>query len=198
MAEKNQKTRVVTPTLVRFSYCNVFKPKAASDDAQEKYSVQLLIPKKDTKLVALFNNAITEAVAEGIKNCKTWGGRKPPASVFKGGLRDGDDEKPGESAYKGMWFINATSNNKPTVVDIDGNVILDPSDFYSGCWGRVDVNFFPFEKKSKGVACGLNNIQKVKDDTKFGGGPTAEQSFKAFFGKDDDNFIPGGDDDITF
>lgn len=192
MTETRSLTRVVTPQLVRFSYVNVFKPKAAQDGGEEKYSVQLLIPKKNVELVAIFKKAIDAAIQEGVKSCKSWGGRIPPPNLFKAGLRDGDVEKPGEAAYAGMYFVNATSSNKPTVVDIDGNRILDPSDLYSGCWGRVDVNFYPFEKKSKGVACGLNNLQKVRDDDKFGGGPSAEDSFKDFFGKGDDDFINGG------
>lgn len=37
----------ITTGKVRFSYCNLFTPRAAQEGAMPKYSVTLLIPKSD-------------------------------------------------------------------------------------------------------------------------------------------------------
>jgi hypothetical protein len=85
-------------------------------------------------------------------------------------LRDGDLEKEDE-AYAGCMFINANSAKKPGVVDEDVNPIIDPDAFYSGCYGRAAIEFYPYNMEgSKGIACGLGNVQKLEDGEKLGGG----------------------------
>jgi hypothetical protein len=93
------------------------------------------------------------------------------------GLRDGDAEKE-DAAYEGCYFINANSVQKPGVVDQDLNPILDQNEFYSGCYGRASITFYPYNAQgSKGIACGLNNVQKLEDGEKLGGGTTAAADF---------------------
>ena len=54
---------------------------------------------------------------------------------------------------------------------------------YSGCYCRFSLNFYPFSVRgNKGVAAGLNNVQKVCDGERLGGGIRAEDDF-------DDDFI---------
>ena len=56
--------------------------------------------------------------------------------------------------------------------------IIDPNEFYSGCYGRVSLTFYPYNAAgSKGIACGLNNLQKTADGEKLGGGSTAAADF---------------------
>jgi hypothetical protein len=58
------------------------------------------------------------------------------------------------------------------------NAIIDPSEFYSGCFGRASVTFYPYNASgSKGIACGLNNIQKLEDGERLGGGSSAATDF---------------------
>ena len=176
MADKKpaQPTKVVNPKteLVRFSYCHVFKPHAIEDEGEPKYSCAVLIPKKNKKTLAMVKAAIDAAKEEG----KTLFGGK--MGGLKLPLRDGDEERPDDEAYRGMYFFNATSKSKPKVVDADLDEIIDPEDFYSGCWGRVSVRFYPFAKKgNKGVAVGLNNLQKIKDGENLSGGSSAEEDF---------------------
>ena len=71
-----------------------------------------------------------------------------------------------------------SSVNKPGVVDNDLNPIIDPSEFYSGCYGRASITFYPYNSNgSKGIACGLNNIQKTDDGEQLGGGSSAASDF---------------------
>ena len=96
---------------------------------------------------------------------------------LKGGLRDGDAEKD-DPAYANSYFINANSAQKPGVVDQDLNPIIDTSEFYSGCYGRASITFYPYNAQgSKGIACGLNNVQKLEDGEKLGGSTTAAADF---------------------
>jgi hypothetical protein len=167
-----QKVKVVTGK-VRFSYANVFQPKASVEGGTPKYSVSLIIPKSDKETVSKLEKAFAE--------CKTgsagyFGGKVPP--MLKGGLRDGDVEKPDDEAYKNSYFINANSAQKPGIVDADMNAIIDPSEFYSGCYGRASVTFYPYNAQgSKGIACGLNNLQKLEDGEALGGATSAAADF---------------------
>ena len=102
-------------------------------------------------------------------------------------LRDGDDEREDDEAYAGAMFVNANSSNKPGLVDADLNPILDKSEFYSGCYGRASINFYAYDSNgSKGIACGLNNLQKFEDGERLaGGGSTAEEDFGSLDDADD-------------
>ena len=170
MASKSIKTKFVTGK-VRFSYANVFTP-AETPNGTLKYSVSILIPKSDTDTVNRFKKAFEDTKTA---NAAVWGGSVP--KLLKGGLRDGDAEKD-DAAYAGHYFINASSNERPGIVDADLNPIIDTSEFYSGCYGRASLTFYAYNQAgSKGIACGLNNLQKLEDGEKLGGGTSAAQDF---------------------
>lgn len=179
-----QPTKVVTGK-VRFSYVNIFKSRAFQPGQDEKYSICLLIPKQDKKTVKDIKEAMNAAVQQGV--AEKWGGKKP--ANLKLPLRDGDVERAEEAPeYEGMYFINANSKQKPGIIDMYKNEVLDPTEVYSGCWGRASINFFPFNSNgNKGVAVGLNNVQKLGDDEMLGGArASAEDDFADDFDDDDD------------
>lgn len=179
-------TKVVTG-LVRFSYAHVFEPKAIQQNQDPKYSVSLIIPKSDKDTVAKIKAAIEAAKVEGTAK---FGGKIPP--TLKLPLRDGDEERPDDEAYRNAYFVNANAgaNNRPQVVDRDLNPILDKEEFYSGCYGRASINFYAFNTNgNKGVACGLNNVQKLKDGDKLGSGSTAAEDFGGLEYDDDDDLM---------
>ena len=180
-------TKVVTGK-VRLSYVNIFKARSFNGGA-EKYSCCILIPKSDKATVKKINDAIEEATKQGIS--EKWNGKKP--ANLKMPLRDGTEREDEAEEYKDMYFLNANSNNKPGVVDKDLNEILDPAEVYSGCYGRVSINFFPFNSNgNKGIAVGLNNVQKLKDGEHLG---AAAASAEDDFGGDND-FEDDEDDDF--
>lgn len=167
---------------VRMSYAHVFSARESDNGGDAKYSVCLLIPKEDTKTVEAVRAAIEAATEKG--KAEKWSGSKP--RKFNDPLRDGDEEDKGPE-YEGMYFLNASSKQKPGVRVLEnGKIIeaLDEEDFYSGCWGAATINFFPYggpnDKKTKGntgVGVGLNNLIKTRDDERLSGGTTAEQDF---------------------
>lgn len=172
MANEKAPTKVITG-VVRLSFVHVWEPTSMQDGGPKKYSAALLIPKSDKATIAAINKAIAEAKTAGVPK---WGGKLPP--VLKMPLRDGDVEKPEDENYKGMYWINATSNQQPGVLDRDKNELIDKTKLYSGVYAKVDINFYPFlASGNKGVACGLNNILLVKDGPALAGKESAKIAF---------------------
>lgn len=167
-------TKVVTGK-VRFCYANVFEPTALNEGETPKYNICILIPKTDTKTLNAVNKAIEAAKIAGKAKIADKNGKIP--STLKTPLRDGDEERSDDPAYEGMMFINANSTRKPSIVDKDLNPIMDKEEFYSGCYGRASINFYAFNVQSKGIAAGLNNLQKLEDGEPLAGGSTAEEDF---------------------
>ena len=180
----------------RLSYCHLFQPEAVADGGEKKYSVSIIIPKSNTKLVAEIKAAIEAAAAAGISK---FGGRRP--ANLKTPLRDGDLERADDDAYADAWFINASSKGKPGVVkvmNVQGEKklveVTNEEEVYSGCYGYVSVNFFAFNNAgNKGVAAGLNNVLKTKDGTFLGGRTSAQTDFGDM---DLSGIGESGDDDV--
>lgn len=167
-----QATKVVTG-LVRLSYVHVFEPHAVDPSQDPKYSVCLLIPKSDTTTLQKIKTAINAAKEAGKAK---WGGVIP--QNLKVPVRDGDTERPDQEEYHGCFFINANSKNPPGVVDAQLNRLMDSQELYSGCYGKVSINFFPYATAgNRGIGCGLNNIQKIKDGEFLGGRSRPEDDF---------------------
>jgi len=175
-------TKVVTGK-VRFCYANVFEPTAMNEGDTPKYNICILIPKTDTKTLEKINKAIEAAKQAGKAKLADKNGKIP--SNLKLPLRDGDDERSDDPAFEGMYFINANSQRKPSIVDKELNPIMEKEEFYSGCYGRASINFYAFNISSKGIAAGLNNLQKLEDGEMLAGGSTAEEDFGGENGWDD-------------
>lgn len=179
-------TKVITGPKTRWSYANVWNPKSINGGAP-KYSVSLIIPKSDTKTVEKIQAAIQAAYEEGQSKLKGNGKSVPALSVLKTPLRDGDAERPDDEAYKDSYFINANSATAPGIVDADRNPILERSEVYSGVYGRASINLYAFNSNgNKGIACGLNNLQKISDGEPLGGKSRAEDDFADDY---DDDFL---------
>lgn len=169
--------KVITGPDTRWSYANVWEPKSVNGGAP-KYSVSLIIPKSDTRTVAKIKAAIEAAYHEGESKLKGNGKSVPALSVIKNPLRDGDLERPDDAAYANAYFINANATSAPGIVDADLNPILTRSEVYSGVYGRASITFYAFNSSgNKGIACGLNNLQKVRDGAPLGGKASAESDF---------------------
>ena len=178
-------TKVITGE-VRLSYANLWEPKSINGGTP-KYSVSIIIPKSDTRTIAKIKAAIEAAYREGETKLKGNGKTVPALSVLKTPLRDGDTERPDDEAYAGSYFINANSATAPGIVDSACETILERSQLYSGVYARASVNFFAFNSNgNKGIACGLNNIQKLRDGDPLGGKSRAEDDFAT---DDDDDFL---------
>ena len=180
-------TKVVTGVNTRFSYFNGWEP-VSINGSKERYSVSVLIPKSDTKTINAVHKAVDAAIEDGLAK---FGGKKPNKATLKLPLRDGDVEREDE-AYKGHYFINANSTTAPQIVDNNVQPILDRSEVYSGCYGRVSLNFYAFNSNgNKGIACGLGNIQKLRDGEPLGVRSSASDDFTT---EEDEEFLAQEDE----
>ena len=180
--QNNGKTKVITGVNTRLSYFHGWEP-VSINGGTEKYSVSVLIPKSDTETLKAIEIAVDAAIEEGLSK---FGGKKPNKATIKLPLRDGDVERDDE-AYKGHYFVNANSITAPQIVDKAVKPILDRDEVYSGCYGRVSLNFYPFNSNgNKGIACGLGNIQKIKDGKKLENKTNAVEDFTTM---EDDDFL---------
>ena len=174
-------TKVITG-IVRLSYANVHEPKSINGGTP-KYSVSLIIPKSDTKTIAAINAAVDAAIEEGRGK---FGGKIPNKAALKLPLRDGDIDRPDDEAYANSYFVNANSNSAPEIVDKALNPILSRSEVYSGVYARVSVNFYAFNSNgNRGIACGLGNIQKIRDGEPLGGKTSAADDFTSDYDGED-------------
>ncbi|MBO5318940.1 MAG: DUF2815 family protein [Ruminococcus sp.] len=185
MAKYVNPTKVITGPDTRWSYCNAWEAKAINGGTP-KFSVSLIIPKSDTATIAKVKAAIQAAYEEGASKLKGNGKSVPQLSAIKTPLRDGDLERPDDEAYANAYFINANSATAPGIVDADRQQIIDHSEVYSGVYGRASINFYAFNSNgNRGIACGLNNLQKIRDGEPLGGKSRAEDDFA----DEDDDFL---------
>ncbi|MBQ8985858.1 MAG: DUF2815 family protein [Lachnospiraceae bacterium] len=190
MSKVMNPTKVITGKRTVMSYLNVNEPKTPMGGGTPKYSVSLIIPKSDTATITKIRAAIQAAYEEGQSKLKGNSKFVPALEDLKTPLRDGDKERKGDDAYKGSYFVNANSTTKPGVVDADRNPILGSSELYSGIIGRASINFYAFNSNgNRGIACGLNNIQKLADGTPLGGHSRAEDDFADLDDDDDEDFL---------
>lgn len=167
---------------VRFSYANVHQP-VSVNGSDMKYSVSIIIPKSNKKDIKKVKDAIQKAIEE---NKDKFGGKVP--ANLKTPLRDGDVDREDDKVYADSFFINANSKVKPGIVDADLNPIMNQSDFYLGCYGRVSLTLYGYSVNgSRGIAAGLQNLMKTNDGEPLGGRSSAEDDFA----DDDDEDILG-------
>lgn len=186
MSKNSNPMKVVTGVNTRWSYVNAWEPKSINGGTP-KFSVSLIIPKSDTKTVAKIKTAIEAAYKEGEAKLKGNSRTVPALSAIKTPLRDGDVERPDDPAYANSYFMNANSNTAPGIVDADCQPILDRSEVYSGVYGRASVNFYAFNSNgNRGIACSLNNLQKIRDGEHLGGKSSAEDDFAT---DDEEDFL---------
>ena len=182
----NNPMKVITGKDTRWSYANVWEAKSINGGAP-KFSVSLIIPKSDTRTVEKIKAAIEAAYKEGEGKLKGNGRSVPALSAIKNPLRNGDTERPDDEAYANSYFINANSATAPGIVDANCNPILERSEVYSGVYGRASISFYAFNSNgNKGIACGLNNLQKLRNGEPLGGRTRAEDDFAT---DDDDDFL---------
>lgn len=179
----NELTNVTTGE-VRLSYVHLFKPYAAMQGQEEKYSCTILVPKTDLDTMNRINAAIEAAKQRGITD--KWNGQCPP--IVPTPVYDGDGVRPSDGMAfgpecKGHWVFTASAkaDYPPEIVDKMINPIINQSEVYSGMYGRVNITFFSYAYGGKkGIGCSLKSVQKLRDGEPLGGSaPSAAQAFGA-------------------
>lgn len=168
-------------TNVRLSFLRVFQP-----NKDGKYTATVLIPKADKRNYEAACNAAEAAKAAGAAKFGAAWPKRPKVTLY-----DGDDVQPSGKEWgpecAGHWVLRTSSKNQPEVVDRRCQPILNASEVYSGMYANIDLNFFPYSgDSSAGVACGLNNIQKVRDGEPLSGRASAKSVFSVMEDEDDE------------
>jgi hypothetical protein len=166
----------------RLSYTHLFEKYTPEGGGEGKYMTNVLIPKSEKKTVAALEKAIDEAKKAGIVG--KWGGKEPKKLELP--LHDGNDKE--DEVYDDCYYVNAKCSTRPGIVDRNKAAITDEEEIYSGVWAYVSVTFFAYDVNgNKGIACGLNNVMKFKDDERLGGRVSAEADFADIDDDDDDD-----------
>lgn len=168
MTDTTKKATAMTPKF-RVSFPHVFEPQEAMNGGKAKYGLSMLFePGADlSELKALAAAALNEK----------WPNKDKRPKNLRNPFRD-QGEKEFEGCVAGAVFINATSMQRPGLVDNNVQPIIDQADFYPGCYARATVTAFAYDTAGNaGVAFGLNNIQKLADGEPLGGRTNPEADF---------------------
>ena len=165
-------TKVVTGE-VRFNYVSTTEARVNDLDSESKFGLTILIPKDNSETMGKIYIGMSNATKNGLN---LWGGQVPEDIITC--LKDGDLLDREE--YKNHFYINTNSKHKPQVVNRALNEITDSKELYNGCYGRVSINFYPYnhiESGNCGIAAGLLNIQKLRDGEKISNRSSAADDF---------------------
>lgn len=175
--QKGDSIKLTTPKF-RVSFANVFKPRVAFDGQEPAYSLDALFDKKENKEMKWLKEAIKKAADS------KWGAGKWPKN-FKSPIKDGDEKE--LEGYPGNFFLTLKSKTKPGIVNRDLQEIIEPSEFYSGCFARATVIVKAYSTAgNNGVAVYLGNLQKDSDGDAFSGKKNAKDDFDALESLADD------------
>lgn len=195
MANKVYREFIKTP-VGRLSFPALFE-KTETPNGKLCYSATLAFPKDEaTKTSLRAIKAAMENVARknfgetiNIKTLKFKAFKDGNVPNTQGVVRD---------EWKDCYVLTVQTNNRPGLVGPDGKTyITDPDELYAGCWVRAHLVVCPFNHPvgGRGVTLFLNNLQKIKDDAPFAGGPRAEDVFDAV-ASEGDGGVPVADDDV--
>lgn len=170
---------ILTPEF-RAAFISVFRPskaRSASPDQAPKYSIRAAFP-PSADLSTL--KAQAELAAR-----EKWGDKIPKA--LRSPFRTNEELENPVPGLGDDWIIvtfSANEDRRPGIVDAQLQDIIDEADAYSGAWYRAQVRAFAYDNAgNKGVSFGLQNVQKLRDDSPLGGGRTpANKAFEAVAG----------------
>lgn len=169
---------VITPEF-RAAFVGLFRPTAPRDNPNgaKKYSVRaVFMPDAD---LALLKQQAKDAVTE------KWPTNPPKNLRNPFRLNEElDSPIPGVPDDAIVMTFSANEDRRPGLVNAKLQDIIDDSEVYSGAWFRAQVRAYAYEQAgNKGVAFGLQNIQKTRDDESLGRGQIpANKAFEAFGG----------------
>jgi len=192
MAVKKERVRLLTPTF-RASFTDVFQKRAFQGQSEEnaRYACTALFsgfkveggrtlivvptawPEKDQAkwkaILAECNRVSIEAFKKPMKDLDR--------AVYKIPFHRGEEkEYPGYGPGI-VYFTMSAKNVKPQIVGRDMETPLTAEEFYPGCYARASVTPFAFDNIGKGIALGLNHIQKIKDGERLDSFRSAAEDF---------------------
>lgn len=170
--------KLITPEF-RAAFVGLFRATAPKEnpEGKKKFSVRaVFMPDTDMR-------PLKEAAKVAMSD--KWGANIPKnlRSPFRTNEQL-DNPIPGVPDDAIVMTFSANEDRRPGLVDANLNDIIDDSEVYAGAWFRAQVRAYAYEASgNRGVAFGLENIQKLRDDEPLGGGRMpASKAFEAFGG----------------
>ena len=186
--------------LVRFTFVHLAEPYSYNDAPNPKYSVSILIDKSDHKTLETIKENYNEAKQEGIeKYGQMFANKATPLKRQPGTISgilvdcDEDERYMDNTDYKGKYMMTAKAVTAPDVCILSKGTVmkLQPEqikeEVYSGCYGKITFNFYPYSRTGTGIACGLSNVIKKKDGDFMGGRVSGLTDFADEVEEDDDD-----------
>lgn len=160
---------------IRFSFLAIDKPKSFDQNTQAKYQATALLDPSNKAHAATIKQ-LQDAAADLLKQAGLE--REDLLSVCFG---NGDKKK--YDGYKGMIFLQASNEVRPTLVDRNRNPVApgDKQFPYSGAHGILTCTLWLQNNKfGKRINANLRALQFVKDGPAFGVAPVnADDEFEA-------------------
>lgn len=180
MAKNESSEFIITPEF-RAAFAYVFEPQDAFNEGQQpSYTLVMLFPKDKPESIKPLQDLMKKVVFEKFPDPN-----KRPKGLDNP-IKDGDDKAEWDG-FPGHWYVRAKSKYQPGVVDAKTKPIINPADFYSGCYARAEVNAYYYDQKgNKGVSFGLSNVQKLRDGEPFGNRRKPEDVFSPVVSEGDD------------
>ncbi len=177
-SKKPEKKKVISPPF-RLSFPNLFE-KSSFKGSEPKYSAVMIFhpdkfTAKDKAAFQAMKNIANEAALEFHKKAL-----KDFPEGWKKPLKDGMIKDHLEGYGKGTIFATASTKQSPGIInrERDPMVVMTPDDMYPGCWCRATITAYGYDNIGKGVAFGLQNIQKLGEGQNFTGRVAAEEDFE--------------------
>lgn len=178
MSNANEKSNLMTPKFRAF-YANVWEPRAMQEGKEPFYSVMMVFDKE-----AQATPEFKRLKGEALRVAKEKFGEKLPKTL-RSPFRSGEEKLETNGMEAGFVFANAKSKYQPGIIDQGVRDIIDKDAFYSGCYARATVVFYAYDVQgNKGVAIGLQNLQKLGEGEVLGGRKAAKDEFEVVEGFD--------------
>jgi hypothetical protein len=175
-------SKIITP-VATLSYPTLFEPQAYGE-GEPKYSAALVFP-AGTDLTEIKEAIKAAAVERFGDKAKSYLQKNPP-------LRTDVDEK---GYPEGSTFFNARTTRRPQIVSryadpktgkpmvIDEDAATEPGgqhEMYPGCQVKALISVYAYDVKgNRGVAFGLEGMQRWDEGERLGGGAPAVDVFSA-------------------
>ena len=202
--------RIITPEAI-LSYPQLFEPKAASKNAEPKYSACLVFPE---------GSDLFELQAAYVEAAKAkWGDKagKVIRAMEHPTFRSDPDDVAAKGYPVGSTFLNPRTTRKPSIVSIYPDPatgkpmpVTDEALVYPGVIVKASLEPYTYDREKVGVTFGLGNIQIIRDGERLDGRAAATDEFDSDMGAvadlsdltDEDfpdtvNQMAAGEDDLS-
>ena len=160
------------------SFPTLFTPKIARGATEPKYSTTVLLPPNDPQ-VQQIQAEVDTAKLNGFPSGYTGADECFGPYDVKYAGKDYYDPR-----FSGWYVFSCTAkaDDRPSVVDLNFNDIIDPGAVYSGMVAYVNANISAYTKGKGGIGGWLNGVMITNEEPPMGrldNKPTTEQMFAA-------------------